>query len=128
MSITRIFKKASYARIISNTRVAEWKSATQAKSPLKRLRAKQLLELAEQDPLTSFVEELAQLVLIEVTVRGAKKYEFTFMDGNNKKILYNKRKRRSLHGKESYKKSIGQLQKIFDFLGGILGNDRNKKL
>ena len=58
------------------------KNATQAKSPLKRLMANQLLELAEQDPQTSFVEELAQLAMIEVTILGAKKYEFTFMDGS----------------------------------------------
>lgn len=55
-------------------------NATQAKSPLKRLMTNQLLELAEQDPQTSFVEELAQFVLIEVTILEAKKYEFTFMD------------------------------------------------
>lgn len=73
----------AYNKLITdNTRVAEWKNATQAKSPLKRLRARQLLELAEQDPLTSFVEELAQLVLIEVTILGARKYEFTFVDGS----------------------------------------------
>lgn len=57
-------------------------NATQAKSPLKRLMANRLLELAEQDPQTSFVEEPAQLAMIEVTILGAKKYEFTFMDGN----------------------------------------------
>ena len=77
----------AYNKLITdNTRVAEWKNAPQAKSPLKRLRARQLLELAEQDPLTSFVEELAQLVLIEVTVLGAKKYEFSFMDGSKIRV------------------------------------------
>lgn len=72
--------------ITDNPRVAEWKNATQAKSPLRRLRAKQLIELAEQDPLTSFVEELAQLVLVKVTVLGARRYEFTFMDGSKIKV------------------------------------------
>ncbi len=77
----------AYNKLITdNSRVAEWKKATQAKSPLKRLRAKQMLELAKQDPLTGYVEELAQLVLTEVTILGAKKYKFMFMDGNKIKV------------------------------------------
>lgn len=32
------------------------------------------------------VDNLAQLVITEISILGAKKYEFTFMDGNKYKI------------------------------------------
>ena len=44
-----------------------------------------MIELAEAGQLTTFVPELAQLVLIEVMVHGAKNFEFEFMDGSKVK-------------------------------------------
>ena len=44
-----------------------------------------MIELAEAGQLTTFIPELAQLVLIEVTVQGAKNFEFEFMDGSKVK-------------------------------------------
>ena len=78
---------SAYNKLMSdNTKVAGWENATQAKSPLKRLRARQMLELSKQDPLTGMVDELAQLVIHEVVVLETRKFEFTFMDGSKVKI------------------------------------------
>ncbi len=83
--LKKAFVKAYNKLMSDKAKVAEWERATQAKSPLKRLRAHQMLELAKQEPLTSIVDELAQLVVHEVTVLGARKFEFTFMDGSKNK-------------------------------------------
>ena len=69
--------------ITNNSRIKAWKSEDMG--PLKRLRARQLLQLSEQDSLTGMVDELAKLVLWEVRVIGKKEYEFTFMDGSKVK-------------------------------------------
>ncbi len=69
--------------ITDNSRFEAWKSEN--RSPLKRLRAGQLLELSKQKPLTCMVEELAELVIWEVRILGKKEYEFTFMDGSKVK-------------------------------------------
>ena len=69
--------------ITDNSRIETWK--TEDSSPLKKLRAKQLLELSKQKPLTGRVDELAKLVLWEVSIIDKKEYEFTFMDGSKVK-------------------------------------------
>ncbi len=69
--------------ITDNSRIKAWK--TEDRGPLKRLRAKQLLEMSKQEPLTGIVEELAELVVWEVRILGKKEYEFTFMDGSKVK-------------------------------------------
>lgn len=76
------FMSAFNRLITDDRRKAEWENATQAKSPLKRLRARQMLDLSQQEPLTGMVDELAKLVIREVVVLGARKFEFTFMDGS----------------------------------------------
>jgi hypothetical protein len=53
---------------------------------LEKLRARQMMEITAQPELTDFVPELAQLVLLETTVLGARTYEFTFMDGQKRRI------------------------------------------
>lgn len=45
-----------------------------------------MMDLSEQKSLTGMVDELAQLVIMEITILGAKKYEFTFMGGSKYKI------------------------------------------
>ena len=69
--------------ITDNSRIEAWK--TEDRGPLKRLRARQLLELSEQEPLTGMVDELTQLLLWEVRVSGKREYGFTFMDGSKVK-------------------------------------------
>jgi len=69
--------------ITDKSRIKDWKM--EDRSPLKRYRARQLLELSEQEPLTDIVDELAKLVLWEVKICGKKEYEFTFMDGDKVK-------------------------------------------
>ena len=46
-----------------------------------------MMELSEQEPLTGMVDELAQLVITEITILGAKKYKFVFMDGSKYKVF-----------------------------------------
>lgn len=75
------FVKA-FNNLLEKTDHSKWESRTEEGTPLQKIRGKQMIELAETGKLTTFVPELAQLVLIEVTVHGAKKFEFEFMDGS----------------------------------------------
>ena len=59
-----------------------WADALENGSALEKVRARQMIELAEQGPLEEFVEELAQLVILEITVLGSQKFKFYFMDGS----------------------------------------------
>ena len=45
-----------------------------------------MIEITNQPELNIFVPELTQLILYEVTVLGAKTFEFVFMDGSRKRI------------------------------------------
>ena len=45
-----------------------------------------MMEATENELLGRFVPEIAQLVLAEVTVLGAKKYEFFFQEGSRVKV------------------------------------------
>lgn len=63
-----------------------WKNTIETGNALEKLRAKQFMELSEQPELECYVPELAQLVIQMVIVKGAKKYEFTFMDGNRERV------------------------------------------
>ena len=62
------------------------KKQSESGTPLQRIRAKQMLELVEQPPLEGFVPELAQLILEEVTILGAKEYSFRFLDGTARNV------------------------------------------
>lgn len=81
--IEKAFMLAFNEFITDNSRIEAWK--TEDGGPLKRLRAKQLLEMSKQEPLTGMVDELCKLVLWEVSIIGKKEYEFTFMDGSKVK-------------------------------------------
>ncbi len=56
------------------------------KTPLQRLRIRQMAELLKSPPLEGFVPELAQLVLEEVTVLDGEKFDFSFLDGSRRKV------------------------------------------
>ena len=62
-----------------------WQQMKSDGTPLEKIRAGQMMEAVENEPLTRFVPEIAQLVLCEVTVLGAKKYEFFFLEGSRGK-------------------------------------------
>ena len=79
--LERGFVTAFNKLMADDNRKKEWENAIQSNSALERIRARQLLELAKQPPLTGMVNELGQLVVHEITILGAKKYAFTFMDG-----------------------------------------------
>ena len=66
--------------------IPRWKHTIETGNALEKLRAKQFMELSEQPELECYVPELAQLVIQMVIVKGAKKYEFTFMDGSRERV------------------------------------------
>lgn len=80
-NLERAFVQA-YNNLIDGTDHNKWERMSVEGTPLQKTRGKQMIELAEAGQLTTFVPELAQLVLIEVTVHGAKSFEFKFMDGS----------------------------------------------
>ena len=45
-----------------------------------------MIAVTDEPPIQKFVPELAQLVITEVTILGAKKFKFEFMDGSVIKI------------------------------------------
>ena len=63
-----------------------WNRMAENGTPLEKLRARQMIEVTNQAELNIFIPELAQLLLYEVTVLGAKTFEFVFMDGSRKRI------------------------------------------
>lgn len=63
----------------------KWNEMKKKGTPLQKIRAEQMMGLVAEGEVQTFVPELAQLVIIEVTILGKKKYEFEFMDGS--KIL-----------------------------------------
>ena len=75
------FMKA-YNELLAKNDRGRWQTMTEEGTPLQKIRGQQMLELAMEGELTTFVPELAQLVLIEVTVYGAKTFEFKFMYGS----------------------------------------------
>lgn len=78
---------AAYNKMMADPkRKVEWEKTAAKGSILERLRARQMMDLSGQEPLTGMVDELAQLVITEITILGAKKYEFTFMDGSKYKV------------------------------------------
>lgn len=83
-NLERAFVQA-YNNLLESTDHDKWERMSVEGTPLQKIRGKQLLELAEAGELTTFVPELAQLALIEVTVHGAKSFEFEFMDGSKVK-------------------------------------------
>ena len=81
---------AAYNKLMADSRrKAEWEKTAAKGSALERLRARQMIELSRQEPLTVMVDELAQLVITEILILGAKKYEFTLWMGANTKFPYN---------------------------------------
>lgn len=66
--------------------IPHWKKTIETGNELEKLRAKQFMELSEQPKLECYVPELAQLVIQMVIIKGAKKYEFTFMDGSRETV------------------------------------------
>ena len=66
--------------------VARWMEQAENGSSLEKIRAGQMMEITEKEPLKKFVPEMAQLVIQEITILGAKKYEFVFMEGSKVKV------------------------------------------
>lgn len=85
--LERGFVKA-YNMLMSHKEIVipRWRDAIETGNALERLRAKQFMELSGQPILEGYVPELAQMVIQKVIIRGAKEYEFTFMDGSREEV------------------------------------------
>lgn len=83
--LERGFVKA-YNTLLEDGNCSKWEGMSREGTPLQKVRGKQMLELAEAGPITTFVPELAQLVIVKVAVFGARNYEFEFMDGSKVRI------------------------------------------
>lgn len=66
--------------------IARWKEQEENGTPLEKIRAGQMMKITEKEPLKQFVPEMSQLVIQEITILGAKKYEFIFMEGSKVKV------------------------------------------
>lgn len=63
-----------------------WERMRTEGSPLQKIRSEQMISIAAEGKIKTFVPELAQLVIIEVTIFNAKRFEFEFMDGSKVKV------------------------------------------
>ncbi|MFG6330317.1 MAG: recombinase family protein [Lachnospiraceae bacterium] len=66
--------------------IAGWKEREENGTPLEKIRAGQMIDITEKEPPKQFVPEMAQLVIQEITILGAKKYEFIFMEGSRIRV------------------------------------------
>ena len=66
--------------------IERWNSMKLDGTPLEKIRAGQMMEATESGQLQQYVPEAAQLVLEEITIFGAKKYEFVFLEGSRVKV------------------------------------------
>ena len=66
--------------------IERWNSMKLDGTPLEKIRAGQMMEATESGQLQQYVPEAAQLVLEEITIFGAKKYEFAFLEGSRVKV------------------------------------------
>ena len=56
-------------------------------TPLKNIRAKQMIELTSEGIIRSMVPELMQMVLEKIVVHDLEHYTVCFLDGTKKEIL-----------------------------------------
>ncbi len=60
--------------------LSRWKNMIENGTALEKLRARQMIEITGQPELKIFLPELAQLILLEMTVYGTREFEFMLMD------------------------------------------------
>lgn len=85
--IEKGFVKA-FNEIASNSDryMERWEAMKKDGTPLEKIRASQIMETITTGTLGKFVPEIAQLLIREVTVFGAKKFEYSFLDGSRIKV------------------------------------------
>lgn len=66
--------------------IQKWERMKREGMALQRIRAEQMLSIAAEGEIKTFVPELAQLVTVSATVHGARSFEFEFMDGSKEKV------------------------------------------
>lgn len=81
-------KKMAFNRLVGEREkhIERWNSMKLDGTPLEKIRAGQMMEATESGQLQQYVPEAAQLVLEEITIFGAKKYEFAFLEGSRVKV------------------------------------------
>jgi len=66
--------------------LASWEAMKEAGDPLQKLRAKQMIELTEQGPLTKECPELTRTVLERIVVHSKTHFTIRFLDGTMKEV------------------------------------------
>lgn len=72
--------------VITNTDIEKLDARVKDGTPLERIRAEQMMGIIKEGAITSFIPELAQLVIYEIVVFNARTFEFAFMDGSRIKV------------------------------------------
>jgi len=67
--------------------MGHWEEQAAGKEPLKKIRAKQMMELTNEGTITTFLPELVQMVLEKVVVHGKEHFTVCFLDGSEREIL-----------------------------------------
>ena len=77
---------AAWNSIVEHPETERWDKMEKSKSALERLRARQMKELIAEGPLEFEIPELTRMVLQEITVKDAKTFQITFLDGTIKRM------------------------------------------
>jgi len=64
-----------------------WEQMLAKGTALEKIRAKQMMEIVAEGEIKNFVPELAQLVIVEITVLGKKEFEFMLNDGCKTRMI-----------------------------------------
>lgn len=78
------FIKAINQVIANKDRYQErWEQTLKNGTALEKIRTMQMMEIVAEGEIENFVLELAQLVIVEITVYEAKLFQFRFMDSSH---------------------------------------------
>ena len=66
--------------------LGSWKAMKEAGDPLQKMRAKQMIELTAEGPLTDEVPELTRMVLERIVVNEKRHFTVRFLDGTVKEV------------------------------------------
>lgn len=80
------FVEAFNKDLTDKVNIRKWEQMKREGTALQRIRAEQMISIAAEGEIKTFVPELAQLVTVSVTVHGARSFEFEFMDGSMEEV------------------------------------------
>lgn len=65
----------------------KWKNMTEGEDCLKKIRAKQMLELMEEGKINKLIPELMRVVLEKIIINDSKHFTVCFLDGTRREII-----------------------------------------